>query len=144
MTVDQRRSRTVKFLKWFPRLNHFYVQINKGHLWKDGGYSSQNIVFQLTTIKTRTTAPKVTNKIIHIKPHLKNSDKNILLLKNDQPALQCLYIYRERERDRQTDKDKVNSIIKKKIWITKAIKQNTNQKWHFLVLENTPSPTAGA
>ena len=34
----------VKLKKWFPRLNHFYVQINKGHLRKDGVYSSQNVV----------------------------------------------------------------------------------------------------
>ena len=34
----------VKFLKLFPRLNHFYAQINRGHLRKAGGYSGQNIV----------------------------------------------------------------------------------------------------
>ena len=26
-------------LDWFPRLNHFHTQINKGHLRKTGGYS---------------------------------------------------------------------------------------------------------
>ena len=35
MTVDQ---------KWFPRLNHFYTQINRGHQRKAGGYSGQNVV----------------------------------------------------------------------------------------------------
>ena len=30
--------------KWFPRLNHFYAQINRGHLRKAGGYSGRRDV----------------------------------------------------------------------------------------------------
>ena len=29
--------------KWFPRLNHFYAQINGGYLRKGGGYSSRKV-----------------------------------------------------------------------------------------------------
>ena len=64
---------TVKLLKWFPGLNHFCTQINKGHMMKAGGYSSQNVVFQLTTKNMRTTVWNNTAKIIHIKPYFKNS-----------------------------------------------------------------------
>ena len=35
---------TVKLLKWFLKLKHFYAQINKGHLRKVGGYSGWNVV----------------------------------------------------------------------------------------------------
>ena len=38
-------------------MNHFYAQINKGHLRK-AGESSRN-VFQKTTIKMRTTVQKM-------------------------------------------------------------------------------------
>ena len=56
---------TVKLYKWFPRLNHFHTQINKGHLKKARGYSSQNVVLQLTTIKMMTNSLK--NSIQNIK-----------------------------------------------------------------------------
>ena len=47
--------------------SNFYTQINKGHLRKAGTYSSQNIGFQLTTIKMRTKVWKITTKIIWIR-----------------------------------------------------------------------------
>ena len=34
----------IKFQKWFQKLNHFYAQINEGHLRKARGYSSQNVL----------------------------------------------------------------------------------------------------
>ena len=52
-----------KLWKWVPSFNHFYVQINEGHLRKARGYSSWNVVFQLITIKLRTTVRKITYKI---------------------------------------------------------------------------------
>ena len=49
---------------------------------KAGGYSDRNIVFQLTTIKMRTKVFKITTKIIHIKSHLKYSERKYLDLVN--------------------------------------------------------------
>ena len=51
----------------FQGCEHFYVQWNKGHLRKAGGYSGRNVVFQLTKIKMRTTVRKITHKIWYIK-----------------------------------------------------------------------------
>ena len=65
----------VKVLKWFSRLNHFYAQINRGHLRKVKEYSGRNVVLQPTAITTRTAVRKITHKIVRIKPHLKNSDR---------------------------------------------------------------------
>ena len=62
--------------KWIPRLNHFHIQINKRHLRKAGGYIGCNIVLKLTTIKMRIIVRKIAQKILHIKPHLKNSDRS--------------------------------------------------------------------
>ena len=42
---------------------------------KAGGYSDRNVELQLTTIKIRTTVQKITHKILHIKLHLRNSDR---------------------------------------------------------------------
>ena len=54
---------TVKLLKGFSRLYHFYAQINKGHLRKAGGYSGWNAVFQLTTIRMRQQFEKSKQKL---------------------------------------------------------------------------------
>ena len=58
---------TVKLLKWFLRLNHFYTKINKGHLRKFEGYSGRNFVFQLTTINIRKIVQKITTEIMPTK-----------------------------------------------------------------------------
>ena len=59
------------FLK-FPRLNHFYAQINRR---KAGGYSGRNVVKK--TIKTKTIVRKLLlTKIIKLR--LRNVDSNYL------------------------------------------------------------------
>ena len=71
------------FLK-FSRLNYFYTQINKEYLMKAGGCNNQNIVFQVITIKIRSTVQKITTKIIHNKPHLHLTYTDIKLLVHSQ------------------------------------------------------------
>ena len=43
---------------FFLRLNYFYAQISKVHLRKTRGYSSRNLVFQLTTYKDEDKSQK--------------------------------------------------------------------------------------
>ena len=52
-------------------MNHFYVQINKGHSRKAGGYNGQNVLCQLKTILMRTTVRKIPIPIIYIQANLK-------------------------------------------------------------------------
>ena len=67
LTVDQiRRSRSVKLLKSFPRLNPFYALINKRHLRTAGGHSGRNVVFQFTAIKWRQKSEKSRLKLFSI------------------------------------------------------------------------------
>ena len=65
-----RRSRFFSF----NLVKHFHTQINMGHLKKVVGYSGRNVQLQLTALQIRTTIWKIKREILHIKPHLKNSD----------------------------------------------------------------------
>ena len=60
--VLERLVWSTNFKKWFPRLNHSYTHLNKGHLRKAGEYSGRNIVFLTSQNKNKDNSSKNHNQ----------------------------------------------------------------------------------